>query len=217
MGYHPDVDAATERAAQAIRDAGGTIVDVKIPTWGKWDAPELEVLLYEFKDGLNRYLKSANATPGSLAALIEWNKANATRAMPLFAQELFVQAEAKGPLTDAAYRKARDDARRLAGHEGLLAALDKGHLDAALAPSMSPAWLTDPVLGDHFVGAGYGIAAVAGTPSLTIPAGDSHGLPLGVTLMGRPWSEAELLGYGFALEQRLKARRAPLFAAHAAD
>jgi amidase len=95
--------------------------------------------------------------------------------------------------------------------------LQEHRLDAVIAPSMSPAWLTDHLLGDHFVGAGYGIAAVAGTPSLTIPAGHSHGLPLGVTLMGRAWSEAELLGYGFALEQRLKARRAPGFEASAAE
>jgi amidase len=217
MGYHPDVDAAAERAAQALRDAGATVVDVNIPTWGQWDAPEFTLLLYEFKDGLNAYLKSANASPGSLAALIEWNKANAARVMPLFAQELFEQAEARGPLGDATYRKARDDARRLAGRDGLLAALEKHRLDAAMAPSMSPAWLTDHVLGDHFVGAGYGIAAVAGTPSLTIPAGESHGLPLGVTLLGRAWSEAQLLGYGFALEQKLKARRAPTFATSAAD
>jgi amidase len=217
MGYHPDVDAAAERAAQALRDAGATVIDVNIPTWGQWDAPELTLLLYEFKDGLNTYLKSANASPGSLAALIAWNKANAARAMPLFAQELFERAESMGPLGDAAYRKARDDARRLAGRDGLLAALEKDHLDAVMAPSMSPAWLTDHVLGDHFVGAGYGIAAVAGTPSLTLPASESHGLPLGVTLMGRAWSEAQLLGYGFALEQKLKARRAPTFAARAAD
>ena len=217
MGYHPDVDAATQRAVQAMRDAGATVVDVKISTWGQWDAPELEVLLYEFKDGLNTYLKTANATPGSLAALIEWNRANAARAMPLFAQELFEQAEAKGPLTDAAYKKARDDARRLAGREGLLAVLDKEHLDAVVAPSMSPAWLTDPVLGDHFVGAGYGVAAVAGTPSLTIPAGESHGLPLGVTLMSQAWSEGELLGLGFALEHRLHARQAPAFRPGASD
>jgi amidase len=217
MGYHPDVDAATERAVKAMQESGATVIDVKIPTWGQWDPPELTVLLYEFKDGLNAYLKAANATPGSLAALIAWNRANAARAMPLFAQELFEQAEAKGPLTDAAYRKARDDARRLAGRDGLLAVLGKEHLDAVVAPSMSPAWLTDHVLGDHFVGAGYGVAAVAGTPSLTIPAGESHGLPLGITLMGRAWSEADLLGYGFALELKLKARRAPTFAASATD
>ena len=92
--------------------------------------------------------------------------------MPFFGQELFERAQAKGPLTDPAYRKARDDARRLAGKDGLLAALDRDRLDAIIAPSMSPAWPTDHVLGDHFVGAGYGMAAVAGTPSITVPVGD---------------------------------------------
>src|SRR6185295_1062332 len=137
------------------------------------------------------------------------NKANAAQAMPFFGQEIFEQAQGKGPLTDAAYTKARADARRLAGKDGLVATLDKERLDALIAPSLSPAWPTDHVLGDHFVGAGYGMAAVAGTPSLTVPIGDSHGLPLGITFMGRPYSEGELIGFGFALEQATKARRAP--------
>ena len=137
--------------------------------------------------------------------------------MPIFGQEIFEQAQAKGPLTDAAYVKARDTARRLAGKDGLIAALDGNKisgvkLDALIAPSLSPAWPTDHVLGDHFVGAGYGMAAVAGTPSLTVPIGDSHGLPLGITFMGRPYSEGELIGFGFALEQATKARRAPQYA-----
>ena len=114
-------------------------------------------------------------------------------------------------MTDAAYAKARDDARRLAGKDGLLAALDKHKLDAVIAPSMSPAWLTDHVLGDHFVGAGYGMAAVAGTPSITVPAGASHGLPLGLTFMGRAYSEAELLGFAYAFEQATKSRKPPQF------
>ena len=118
---------------------------------------------------------------------------------------------AKGALTDAAYIKARDDARRLAGKEGLLAVLDKNNLDALIAPSMSPAWPTDPVLGDHFVGAGYGIAAVAGTPSITVPAGNVQGLPVGMVFMGRPWSEPELLGFAYAFEQATRARKAPEF------
>ncbi len=80
-----------------------------------------------------------------------------------------------------------------------------------IAPSLSPAWLTDHVLGDHFVGAGYGMAAVAGTPSMTVPIGDSHGLPLGVTFMGAPRREGELIGFAFALEQAMKARRPPDF------
>ena len=109
----------------------------------------------------------------------------------------------------AQLEQARDTARRLAGKDGLIATLEKEKLDALIAPSMSPTWPTDHVLGDHFLGAGYGMAAVAGTPSLTVPIGDTHGLPLGVTLMGRPYSEGELIGFGFALEQATKARRAP--------
>src|SRR5690606_211420 len=128
-------------------------------------------------------------------------------------QEIFEQAQAKGPLTDAAYRKARDNARRLAGKDGLLRVLEGEKLDALMAPSMSPAWPTDHVLGDHFLGAGYGMAAVAGTPSLTVPIGDTHGLPLGLTFMGRAYSEADLLGFGYALEQVTKARKAPEYKA----
>ena len=131
--------------------------------------------------------------------------------MPFFGQELFEQAQAKGPLTDAAYLKAREAAKRLAGKEGLLAALEANKLDAIIAPSTGPAWPTDHVLGDHFTGAGYGVAAVAGTPSLTVPAGEAQGLPLGLTFMGRPYTEAELLGFGFAFEQATKARTAPQF------
>jgi amidase len=131
--------------------------------------------------------------------------------MPIFAQEIFEQAQAKGGLDDAAYLKARANARRLAGKDGMLAVLDKENLDALLAPSMSPAWLTDPVLGDHFVGAGYGVAAVAGTPSITVPMGDSHGLPLGLAFLGRAYSEPELLGFAYAFEQASHARKPPEF------
>jgi amidase len=133
--------------------------------------------------------------------------------MPFFGQELFERAQAMGPLTDAAYRTARDRARRLAGAEGLVAALARDTLDALIAPSMSPAWLTDHLLGDHFVGgAGYGMAAVAGTPSLTVPVGDAQGLPLGLTFMGPAYSEPQLLGFGFALERILQARTPPYYA-----
>ena len=211
MGYHPDVDAATEKAIAALREAGATVLDVKVPDYNKWEGPELEVLLYEFKYGLNTYLKTAGSPHHTLKDLIEWNTAHAGTVMTLFGQELFEQAEKKGPLTDAAYLKAKAQARRLAGPQGLLAVLNSEKLDAVIAPSMSPAWMTDHVLGDHFVGAGYGMAAVAGTPSLTVPIGDSHGLPLGLTFMGRAWTEGQLISFGYALEQRLKARKAPDF------
>lgn len=209
MGYHPDVDASAMKAVEAIKAAGGDVVDVKIATYNAWNDAEFSVLLYEFKDGLNAYLKKAGSPHASLEALIAWNKANEKQAMPFFGQEIFEQAQGKGPLTDAAYLKARDDAKRLAGKAGLLAALEKDELDAVIAPSGAPAWPTDHVLGDHFVGSGYGIAAVAGTPSLTIPIGESHGLPLGLTFMGRAYSEGELIGFAYALEQATKSRRAP--------
>jgi amidase len=170
-----------------------------------------EILLYEFKDGLNAYLNAAGAPHGSLKALIDWNTANAATAMPFFGQDIFEKAEKKGPLTEPGYLKARDTARRLAGQEGLLAVLQAEKLDAVIAPSTGPAWLTDHVLGDHFSGAGYGIAAAAGTPSLTVPMGESHGLPLGVTFMGRPYAEGELIAFAYAFEQATKARKAPGF------
>ncbi len=211
MGYNTDVDAATDQAIAALKSAGAEVVEIKIDTYDKWNAPEYEVLLYEFKDGLNKYLKNAGASQGSLEALVAWNKAHAAEAMPLFGQEIFEQAQAKGPITDVAYLKARDEARRLAGKDGLLAALDKNKLDAVIAPAMSPAWITDPVLGDHFVGAGYGIAAVAGTPSITVPMGESHGLPIGLAFMGRAWSEPELLAFAYAYEQATHARKSPQY------
>ncbi|RPH64086.1 MAG: amidase, partial [Acidobacteria bacterium] len=213
MGYHPDVDASLERALEALKTGGAVTVDVKMSTYNRWSDAELEVLLYEFKDGLNAYLTKAASPRQSLEGLIAWNKANAAQVMPYFGQELFERAQSKGPLTDGAYRKASQETRRLAGKDGLLALLDREKLDAIIAPSMSPAWTTDHVLGDHFVGtgAGYSVAAVAGTPSLTVPSGDSRGLPLGMTFMGRAFSEADLLAFGFAFEQATKARRAPQY------
>jgi amidase len=212
MGHHPDLDALTEKAVAVIKQAGGEVLDVKIATYEKWNEAELEVLLYEFKDGLNRYLANSQAPQRSLEAVIAWNTANAAQAMPYFGQELFERAQAKGPLTDAVYLKAKEAARRLAGAEGLLAALQRDKLDALIAPTMSPAWPTDLVLGDHFVGvSGYGMAAVAGTPSITIPIGDSRGLPVGLTFMGPAYSEADLIGFGYALERKLQARRPPQY------
>ena len=211
MGYHPDVDAATEAAIATLRAAGAEVVDVEVPGYDDWNEAEYTVLLYEFKEGLNAYLAHSGNGPGSLADLIAWNKAHADTAMPLFGQEIFEAAQAKGPLTDKAYLEAKAKARRMAGKDGLLATLATHELDAVIAPSMSPAWLTDPVLGDHFLGAGYGMAAVAGTPSITVPAGDSHGLPLGLTFMGPAYSEPALIGMAYAFEQLTHARKPPGF------
>ncbi len=168
----PDVDTAMQTALAAMRRAGATIIDVQMPTFGQWD--QSEVLLYEFKTSINKYLAGGSSAQKSLADLIAWNRANADRVMPLFGQEMFELAQSKGPLTDAAYVKARDTATRLAGADGLLAILARDNLNAIITPS---------------IGGGYSAAAIAGTPSITIPIGESRGLPLGLTFMGRPFSE----------------------------
>ena len=211
MGYQPDVDAAMARAIEAMRAAGATVVDAEIPTLGQWNDAEFTLLKYELKDGLERYLSDSGAPVTTLAGLIEFNREHAEQEMPFFGQDIFEQAQALGPLTDAAYVDARDRTRRLAGPEGLDAALDAQRLDALVAPAMSPAWLTDPVNGDHFTGAGYGVAAAAGTPSITVPMGDSHGLPLGVVFMGKAWSEPRLVELAYAFEQETHARKPPKF------
>jgi amidase len=211
MGFHPASDRAVSNAIDALKAAGAQVVDVKLDAYNAWDAPELEAMLYEFKDGLNRYLASSGSPYGSLEALIAFNEAHADTVMPFFGQELFERAEAKGPLTDAAYRTARDAATRSAGRDGLLAALDRDKLDAVLTTSVSPAWPTDYVLGDRFLGAGYSVAAVAGTPSITVPMLEVQELPVGVSLLGRPYSEPDLLAFAYVLEQATKARKPPQF------
>ena len=211
MGFHPGLDVVFSRAVELIKAEGATVMDVEIRGYSGWDTAELEVLLYEFKDGLNQYLKKSGSPVASLEALIAFNKAHADTVMPFFGQELFERAQTKGALTDDAYRQARENARRLAGRDGLSAALNRDRLDAIIAPSMSPAWPTDHVLGDHFVGGGYGMAAVAGTPSITVPIGDIHSLPVGLTIMGTEYSEADIISLAHAIEQKLKARKPPQF------
>src|SRR5690606_9178883 len=130
MGYQPDVDAAMERAIEAMRAAGATVVDAEIATLGEWNAAEFTVLKYELKDGLERYLSGSGAPVTTLAGLIDFNREHAAEEMPFFDQDIFEQAQALGPLTDAVYLEARERTRRLAGPEGLDAALDAQHLDA---------------------------------------------------------------------------------------
>jgi amidase len=215
-GFHDEVDALFNRAIDTLRAQGATIVDpADIPTQGKLDNDEQTVLLYEFKDGLNRYLaKRGGITPRSLAQLIAFNNNERAREMPFFGQELFVNAQAKGPLSDKDYVDARERGRRLAGAEGIDAALAKDHLDALIAPTTGAAWTTDWVNGDHFLGGGVSTApAVAGYPHITVPMGLVRGLPVGLSLVGTAWSEPKLISYAYAFEQASHARTPPHFTA----
>ncbi|MBN6151449.1 amidase [Xanthomonas sp. AmX2] len=207
----PDIAAAMDRAVQALRAAGATVVDARIPGDGQWEDAELLVLLTEFKAGLERYLQEHRAPLRTLAQLIAFNQRHADRELAHFGQELLEQAQAGGGLDDPAYLDARAKARRMAGADGIDAALRAQRLDALIAPTTGRAWKTDLARGDDFPGGSYGAAAVAGYPSLTVPMGDSDGLPLGLIFMGPAWSEPRLIELGYAYEQRSRARRPPAF------
>ncbi|MBB3835336.1 amidase [Xanthomonas arboricola] len=208
----PAIAAALDRAVQTLRAAGATVVEAALVTDGKWDAAEQMVLLVEFKAGLNAYLRSHAAPVKDLEALIAFNRANAQREMPYFGQELFEQAQAAPSLEDPGYLRARASARRLAGEQGIDAALKADRLDALIVPTTGAAWVTTLGKGDTFPGAGYGAAAVAGYPSLSVPMGQTQGLPLGLLFMGTAWSEPRLIELAYAYEQRSHARFAPRYA-----
>ena len=215
VGYSAAADAMFEAALGRMREMGAEIVDpVALPNAGAYDESELEVLLYEFKADLNAYLEERQGAPvRSLAEVIAFNEANRDREMPFFGQDLFLRAEGKGPLTEEAYRHARDLTRRLAGPEGIDRALAAHRLDALVAPTVSPAWTTDLINGDHFTGASSSPAAAAGYPSITVPGGFAFGLPIGISFIGTAWSEAKLIELAYAYEQGTRHRRPPTFAA----
>jgi amidase len=216
FGYSPKADAIVNQAIESLRNGGATIVDpVKIPNFDRaaLTSDELIVLFYEFKAGVNAYL--ASVAPGAqvrtLDDVIEFNKRNARENMPYFGQELLVRAQAKGDLTEAEYLEALEKCRRLAGKEGVDAIMDELQLDALIAPTTTPAWPVDLVNGDQFRGSSAKSAALAGYPLVSVPAGAAQGLPIGITFMGRAWSEPTLIKLAYAFEQATKARRPPRY------
>ncbi|KQY49149.1 amidase [Lysobacter sp. Root494] len=211
MGSNADIDAAMEKAITTMRRAGAVVVDTQIPTDGQWDAGELDVLTWEFKAGLEHYLESQGAPVRTLAQLMDFNRRHAADELSYFGQELFEQADARGPLSDPVYLDTRSNIRKLAGVQGIDAALQAQQLDALIAPATIAAWKADMTNGDPQIPSGYGAAAVAGYPSLTVPMGDANGLPLGVVFMGTAWSEPRLIELGYSFEQATKARKTPQF------
>jgi amidase len=217
-GYSAATDVAFEQAVGAMKDAGAVIVDpADIATAGKFDDAEFEVLLYEFKADLEAYLRAlpTGARARTLDDLIAFNKAHATTELRYFGQEIFEMAAKKGPLTTPAYRKALDKCRLLSRTQGLDATFRKHRLDALVAPTQGPPSVIDLVNGEKYSGSSTTPCAVAGYPAITVPMGYAFGLPLGLTFMGLPWSEAALLKYAYAFEQATKHRRPPRYLATA--
>ena len=214
VGYSPSADALFDAAIVEMKRQGAIIVDpADIPTAGRLDDCELEILLYEFKAGLNAYLGKLGpaARAHSLADLIAFNTREKDREMPFFGQEMLLSAQKKGPLTAPRYRTALTTCRARSRAAGIDRVMTRLRLDALVAPTGSPAWLTDLVNGDHFLGASSTPAAVAGYPSITVPAGFAHGLPVGLSFIGRAWSEPTLIQYAFAYEQATHHRKPPQF------
>jgi amidase len=214
FGYSDVVDKLINDAIATMKDRGAIIVDpADIPTAGKFDDTEFEVLLYEFKADLNAYLKSLgpNAPVKSLKDIIAFNEKDKAREMPWFAQEIMLMAEKKGPLTSKKYLDALARNHRMSRTEGIDAVMNKHRLDAIVAPTGNPSWPTDLINGDHFTGGSSTPAAVAGYPNINVPAGLASGLPVGISFFGRAWSEPKLISIAFAYEQATHHRVAPRF------
>ncbi|MEA2176185.1 MAG: amidase [Blastocatellia bacterium] len=218
FGFSDAVDKLLESSIEEMKRQGAVIVDpADIPTTGKFDASEFEVLLFEFKADLNTYLAGLGprAPVRSLKEIIEFNDKHRDREMPYFGQDIMIKAEAKGPLTSKDYLKALKDNHRLSRTEGIDAVMNKNRLDAIIAPTGGPPWPTDLLNGDHFTGGFSTPSAVAGYPHITVPAGYLHGLPVGLSFFGRAYSEPVLIRLAYAYEQATRFRRPPQFLPHA--
>jgi amidase len=214
FGFNAGVDQLMGTALDVLKAQGTVLVDpAEIETRGKFDDSESTVFMYELKADLNAYLAKLGprAPVHTLQEIIEFNEKHREQEMPYFGQELFLKAQLKGPLTSQEYIDALNKNHQLARTEGIDALMDKHKLDALVAPTGGPAWLTDLVAGDHFGGGSSSTAAVAGYPNINVPAGDVFGLPVGISFFGRAWSEPVLIRLAYAYEQASKLRKAPQF------
>lgn len=207
-GSNPDVEAILESSIEDLKTQGAEIVDdIRYEAEGMDDA-EYEVLLYEFRADLNSYLQRSNAPVQSLTDLIAFNEAHADTVMPIFDQDIFLQAEEKGPLTDPKYQEALATSKRLA-QAAIDNAMKKHRLDALIAPTNGPAWMIDHVNGDNYHIGSSSVAAISGYPNITVPAGHISGLPIGLSFIGSAWNEKQLIEIAYAFEQARRARQAP--------
>jgi amidase len=216
FGFNDAVDQLMETLLGEMKNAGAEIVDpADIPTIGKFDESELTVFFYELKADLAAYFarRGSSSPVKSLKDVIEFNERNRSREMPYFGQDIFLKSEQKGPLSSKEYIDALELNHRLSRTEGIDFVMDKFKLDALVAPTGGPAWITDLINGDHVAGGSSSVAAVAGYPNINVTAGYLWGLPVGISFFGRAWSEPTLLKIAYSFEQLTKARQKPRFLA----
>ncbi|HEV2582055.1 MAG TPA: amidase [Ktedonobacteraceae bacterium] len=215
FGYSPKADAIIEAAIEHMRALGAEIIDnANIPTTKQMaeSNTEMTVLLYECKADLNAYLAGLLESPvRTLAEVIDFNLAHADQELQFFGQELFLKAQDTAGLHDPAYLEALETNHRLSREQGIDAVMDEYRLDALVAPTTGPAWRIDLVNGDHHMGASTQPTALSGYPAITVPAGYAFELPIGITFMGRAYSEPTLIRLAYAFEQATKARRTPKY------
>lgn len=214
FGFHEKVDQLMELAIKDLQNLGAKTIDLDQEDLnGKSGGDAYEVLLYEFKHNLNSYLKNCTSEIKirSLEQLIAFNKDHADKEMPFFGQEILIAAQEKGDLNSDEYKKALDNVLKSNGPEGIDRVMDKYNVDAIIAPTGGPAWPTDVITGDHFLGGSSSPAARSGYPSITLPMGFIHGLPIGISFFSEAFSEAKLISFAYAYEQATKHRKAPKF------
>ena len=212
FGFNDAVDQLMDSLLGEMKRAGAEIVDpADIPTIGKFDESELTVFYYELKADLAAYLARRGSSVKSLKDVIEFNELNRSREMQYFGQDIFLKSEQKGPLSSKEYLDALALNHQLTRAEGIDFVMDKFKLDALVAPTGGPAWITDLINGDHVAGGSSSAAAVAGYPNINVTAGYLWGLPVGISFFGRAWSEPALLKIAYSFEQLTKARQKPRF------
>jgi len=212
LGYSDKVDTLVYEAIRWLTSNGAEVIDIEMPEESKYGNASFEVMLYEFKDGLNKYFTSLgdDAPVKSVKDLIEFNLKD-TIELRYFDQKILELAEKKGDLNSEEYKEALTKMLKATRENGIDKVMEMNNLDAIIAPTGSPAWKTDLVLGDHFVGGSSSLAAVAGYPAITVPMGFIENLPVGITFFGRAWSEPVLIEIAYSYEQGTRHRKAPGF------
>ena len=208
---HPKVDPVTEASLAVLQKSGAVLVDVTLPSLTGLNEARFQVMLYEFKAGLNDYFAALGpkAPVKNLAELIAFNEKERARELAFFGQEILQEANTKGPLTDPAYLEAK--AKLQEWRVVLTRFMDANKVEALIAPTTGPAATIDYIHGERGLGGSSTPAATAGFPHITVPCGNVHGLPLGLSFYGRAWSEPKLLACAYAFEQAAKARIVPQF------